>query len=118
MGRERQPCVYILASARHGTLYIRVTSNLLGRLFQHREKITEGFTSRYGVLRLVWFELHDTMDTAILREKRIKKWNRDWKVRMIEELNPEWDDLAIGLGLDALPAQVRPFRHSREGGNL
>ena len=97
--RERRPCVYILASGRHGTLYIGVTSDLLGRLVQHREGLIKGFTSRYGVVHLVWFQMADTMEAAITREKQMKKWNRDWKTRLIEETNPEWDDLAIGLGL-------------------
>jgi putative endonuclease len=118
MPRERQPCVYILASSRHGTTYVGVTSNLLGRIYQHREKHLSGFTSDHDVFRLVWFEQHETMDSAILREKRIKKWNRDWKIRLIEENNPEWLDLATSFGFE--PMQVKdkkPFRHSREGGN-
>jgi putative endonuclease len=104
-----QPCVYILASGRHGTLYIGVTSNLLGRIHQHREGLIKGFTSRYGIHRLVHYEMADTMEAAITREKQLKKWNRDWKLRLIEEGNLDWDDLAIGLGLP-------PFRHSRAGG--
>ena len=104
---ERQPCVYILASRRHGTLYIGVTSNLLGRLVQHREGLIAGFTSRYGVTRLVWFAMADTMEAAITREKQLKKWNRDWKARLIEEDNPDWDDLAVGLGLPR-PTILRP----------
>lgn len=102
--RERQPCVYMLASARHGTLYIGVTSDLLARMVQHRSGAFRGFTSRYGVTRLVWFQMADTLDAAITREKQLKKWNRDWKCRLIEESNPEWDDLAIGLGLAPLGA--------------
>ena len=94
----RQPCVYMLASGKHGTLYTGVTSNLLARLYQHREGLIEGFTSRYGVYRLVWFDMADTMEAAITREKQLKKWNRDWKLRLIEESNPEWLDLAINLG--------------------
>ncbi len=105
---DRQPCVYILASGKHGTLYIGVTSNLLGRLQQHREGLIKGFTSRYDVVRLVHYEMADTMDAAIAREKQLKKWNRDWKVILIERDNPEWDDLAIGLGLDPVSG-----RHSR-----
>ena len=100
--RERQPCVYILASGRNGTLYIGVTSDLLARLVQHREGLLKGFTSRYGVIRLAWFEMADTMAAAITREKQLKKWNRDWKCRLIERCNPEWDDLAISLGLPPL----------------
>ncbi len=93
-----QPCVYILASGRHSTLYIGVTSNLLGRIHQHREGLIKGFTSRYGIHRLVHYEIADTMEAAITREKQLKKWNRDWKLRLIEEGNLDWDDLAIGLG--------------------
>jgi len=104
-----QPCVYILASGRHGTLYIGVTSNLIGRVIQHREGLIPGFTSRYGVHRLVWYDVADTMEAAIVREKQLNKWNRDWKLRLIEQDNPGWDDLAIGLGL-------APHSHSREGG--
>ena len=96
---HRQPCVYILASGRHGTLYIGVTSNLLARLVQHREGLIPGFTSRYGVQRLVWYAVADTMVAAITREKQLKRWRRDWKLRLIEEHNPGWDDLALGLGL-------------------
>ena len=92
----KHPCVYILASGRHGTLYIGVTSNLPARIAQHREGLIPGFTSRYGVTRLVWFAVADTMDVAIGREKKMKKWNRDWKVRLIEEGNPQWADLTIG----------------------
>ncbi|MCW6535069.1 GIY-YIG nuclease family protein [Sphingomonas lycopersici] len=99
---ERQPCVYILASGRHGTLYIGVTSNLMARLVQHRDGLIEGFTTRYGVARLVWFQMADTMEAAIRREKQLKKWNRDWKLRLIEETNPNWVDLAVGLGFDPI----------------
>ncbi|MEH3046027.1 GIY-YIG nuclease family protein [Sphingomonas adhaesiva] len=95
----RHPYVYILASGRAGTLYVGVTSNLLNRLVQHREGLIEGFASRYGAVRLVWFEMADTMEAAITREKQLKKWNRDWKLRLIEESNPSWLDLAIDLGL-------------------
>ena len=97
------PCVYLLASHRNGTLYVGVTSNLLQRLHQHREGLLGGFTKDYGVHRLVWFEQHTTMEHAIVREKRIKKWNRAWKVRLIEDGNPDWCDLALELGFEALP---------------
>jgi len=90
---ERQPCVYILASSRNGTLYTGVTSDLIKRTWQHRKHLMDGFTKRYGVARLVWYELHVTMETAIRREKCIKKWNRAWKVRLIDETNPSWRDL-------------------------
>ena len=100
--RERQPCVYILASGRNGTLYIGVTANLIGRLMQHRAGRFAGFTSRYGVLRLVWYDAADTMEAAISVEKRIKKWPRDYKLNLIERDNPLWDDLAVSLGLPLL----------------
>ena len=101
MPRERNPMVYLLASARNGTLYAGVTSDLGQRVYQHREGAM-GFTARYGVKRLVWFEPHGTMEQAILREKRIKKWNRAWKLALIEAANPDWRDLAEDLGFDPL----------------
>ena len=91
--RAFQPAVYILASRRNGTLYIGVTSDLLGRVWEHRKGIGSDFTRRYGVFRLVWYELHETMEAAITREKRLKKWNRAWKLRLIETENPRWLDL-------------------------
>ena len=96
------PVVYLLASKRNGTLYVGVTSNLLARVHQHREGQVRGFTRDYGVKMLVWFEPHPTMDAAITREKRIKKWNRAWKLALIEADNPEWRDLAEDFGFDAL----------------
>jgi putative endonuclease len=90
---EKQPYVYLLASDRNGTLYVGVTSNLVARIWQHREHVVEGFSKRYKVTRLVWFEAHPTMESAIQREKQIKKWNRAWKVRLIDEMNPSWRDL-------------------------
>ena len=87
--RERAPAVYLLCSQRNGTLYLGVTSNLVQRVWQHREGLADGFTSKYGVHRLVWFEQHDEMESAILREKQIKKWNRAWKLDLIEKINPE-----------------------------
>ena len=90
---DKQPATYILASDRNGTLYIGVTSDLIGRVWQHREHVVKGFTSKYEVTRLVWYEMHGTMEEAITREKRIKKWNRDWKIRLIEDKNPYWNDL-------------------------
>jgi putative endonuclease len=99
---DRQPCVYILASKPRGTLYIGVTSNLPGRLYQHRIRTTPGFTSRYGVLRLVHYEALDDMYAAISREKQLKRWHRQWKINLIEERNPHWADLAISLGFDPL----------------
>lgn len=90
---HRQPAVYILASKRNGTLYVGVTSNLVQWVWQHREHLAEGFTKEHDVTRLVWFEMHDSMEAAISREKQIKKWNRAWKMRLIEEANPYWNDL-------------------------
>ena len=89
--------VYILASDVGGTLYTGVTNNLVGRAYTHRMKLAEGFTKKYNVTRLVYFEVFDDIENAIIREKRIKKWNRAWKVRMIEENNPHWDDLYPGI---------------------
>ena len=89
----KQPAVYILASQRNGTLYIGVTSDLVQRVWQHKNDVFEGFTKEYGVHMLVWYELHEDMETAIIREKRLKKWNREWKLRLIEEKNPEWKDM-------------------------
>jgi len=100
---ERQPCVYILARASHSTLYTGVTSNLPCRIHQHREEVTRGFTQRYGIKRLVWFEAHDTMESAILREKCVKRWSREWKYALIHEQNPTWRDLAEELGFGSLP---------------
>ena len=89
----KQLAVYILASERNGTLYTGVTSDLLARTWQHREHVVDGFTKRYNVTILVWYELHGSMDAAILREKQIKKWNRAWKLCLIQESNPRWNDL-------------------------
>jgi putative endonuclease len=90
MGR---PCVYILASKRNGTLYIGVTSDIAKRAWEHRSEAAEGFSQRYDVKHLVYAEFHDTMPDAILREKQMKKWRRGWKLRLIEESNPDWRDL-------------------------
>ena len=89
----RTPCVYILANRAHGTLYTGVTSNLVQRVWQHKGDLVEGFTKRYRVHRLVWFEAHASMDSAITREKGLKKWNRTWKIELIEKTNPTWADL-------------------------
>lgn len=89
----KQYYVYILASKKHGVLYIGVTSELIGRTWQHKEGVAEGFSKRYWVKRLVYFEVYDEVEQAILREKRLKKWNREWKILLIEEKNPEWRDL-------------------------
>ena len=85
--------VYILASAKHGTLYISVTNDLIRRVYQHKNKLIKGFTAHYDVVRLVWFEGHDNPTSAITREKELKKWRREWKVNLIERENPNWDDL-------------------------
>ena len=90
----KQPVVYILASKAHGTLYIGVTSNLAARIEAHRSGTVDGFTKQYGVHTLVYFEVHADMYEAIQREKRLKKWNRAWKIRLIEGMNPEWKDLS------------------------
>ena len=100
---EKHPCVYILARSSHGTLYTGVTSDLPARVWQHREGLVPGFTQRYGIKRLVWFERHETMDFAIQREKRIKRWLRDWKYALIHESNPTWRDLAEDFGFSPLP---------------
>jgi putative endonuclease len=92
-----QPCVYILASDRNGTLYTGVTSDLVKRAWEHKINAVEGFTEKYDVHMLVWFEQHETMESAISREKAIKKWERGWKLRLIEESNPEWRDLYPGI---------------------
>ena len=98
----RNPCVYILASRRNGTLYVGVTSDLVKRVWQHQNDFVAGFTREHGVHTLVWFEAHATMYSAITREKVIKRWKRDWKVRLIERANPEWHDLYPSItGLDS-----------------
>lgn len=102
MSRDVTPTVYILASKRNGTLYTGVTSAPLPRWHQHRTGQVRGFTRDYGVKMLVWFEQHATMEQAILREKRIKKWNRTWKLELIERSNPDWRDLADDFGLEPL----------------
>ncbi|UWU80110.1 GIY-YIG nuclease family protein [Bradyrhizobium huanghuaihaiense] len=89
--------VYILASKKHGTLYIGVTNDLVRRVYEHRTKAVPGFTTRYGVNKLVLFEIYDDAAVAIAREKELKKWRRDWKTRLIEEQNPNWDDLYPGI---------------------
>jgi putative endonuclease len=90
---QRSYWVYILASRIGGTLYIGITSDLIRRVYQHREQQTPSFTKRYGVTRLVYFEQYDDPENAIRREKRLKKWDRAWKIRLIEQDNPNWDDL-------------------------
>ena len=90
---DKVPCVYVLASRRNGTLYVGVTSDLPRRIWEHKTDSVGGFTRRYGVHTLVWYEVHETMSSAIAREKTIKRWNRRWKLELIERLNPDWRDL-------------------------
>ncbi len=103
----KRPAVYILASRRNGTLYIGVTSDLAVRVWQHRNDVVEGFTKKYDVHMLVYFELHDDMESAIIREKRLKKWSRAWKLRLIEEMNPDWNDLYESILESQLTPQIR-----------
>ena len=93
----RLPCVYILASRPNGTLYVGVTSDLAKRIWEHKNDMVPGFTKRYNVHILVWYELHDTMPLAIAREKAIKEWKRKWKLELIEGENPRWEDLSKTL---------------------
>ncbi|HET7831463.1 MAG TPA: GIY-YIG nuclease family protein [Gallionella sp.] len=93
----KQPCVYLLASRRNGTLYVGVTSDLVRRIWEHKNHVVPGFTDKYGVESLVWYEVHETMESAIQREKAIKEWKRAWKLRLIEERNPNWEDLYVSL---------------------
>ena len=89
----RIPCVYILANKPYGTLYIGVTSNLVRRVWEHKNDFVAGYTRRYRVHRLIWHEVHESMESAISREKALKKWNRAWKIELIEKSNPKWIDL-------------------------
>ena len=86
------PCVYILASKRNGTLYVGVTSNLPKRIWEHKNNLVAGFTQKYHVHQLVWYEIHDEMESAIMREKQLKRWNRAWKIDLIEKTNQDWTD--------------------------
>lgn len=94
---EKQPCIYILASKKNGTLYIGVTSNLPKRIWQHKNNLVDGFTAKYNIHQLVWYEQHNTLETAIQKEKQMKNWKREWKVNVIEASNPEWIDLYDGI---------------------
>ena len=94
----KQPAVYILASARNGTLYTGVTSALVQRVWQHKEHLVDGFATRHGADQLVWYEIHERMESAILREKQIKAWKRQWKIELIEQANPYWRDLWPDVG--------------------
>jgi putative endonuclease len=89
--------VYILASGRNGTLYVGVTSDLIKRVWQHREGLAEGFTKKYGTKDLVWYEVHENAEAAIAREKQLKKWQRKWKIELIEVMNPYWNDLYASI---------------------
>ncbi len=102
MPKERNPCVYILASGHYGTLYVGVTSDLIRRLWHHREGNTPGFTKNYAVFSLVHFEMFADMERAIAREKQLKNWHRQWKINLINAANPEWRDLAVSLGFEPL----------------
>jgi putative endonuclease len=93
----KQPAVHILASKRNGTLYICVTSELVRRIWEHKNNMVEGFTKRYNIHRLVWYELHESMESAIIREKRLKNWKRKWKLELIESSNPNWRDLYYSI---------------------
>jgi putative endonuclease len=93
MAWEKQPCVYLLAGKRNGTLYVGVTSDLVKRVWEHKNDLVEGFTAKYGVHLLVYYEMHADMLGAITREKQIKKWDRSWKLKLVERNNPEWKDL-------------------------
>ena len=93
----KYPCVYILASEKNGTLYTGVTSDIVQRIYQHKHKLVEGFTKKYDVNLLVYYEQHAVMETAIIKENQIKKWNRQWKMNLIERDNPDWLDLYDSL---------------------
>jgi putative endonuclease len=90
---NKQPAVYVLASKRNGTLYVGVTSDLIKRVWEHKNNVVKGFTERYSVHQLVWYELHETMESAIRKEKMLKNWKRVWKLELIERSNPNWQDL-------------------------
>jgi putative endonuclease len=94
---NKQPAVYILASKRNGTFYTGVTSDLVKRIWEHKNNMVGGFTKRYNVHRSVWYELHENMESAITREKRLKNWKRKWKMKLIEGSNPEWLDLYVRI---------------------
>ena len=89
--------VYLLASDRYGTLYVGLTTDLARRVWEHKNKVVPGFTAKYGVDRLMWFEIHDNHEAALRREKQIKEWKRDWKINLIERDNPNWEDLYPSL---------------------
>ncbi|MRR17843.1 MAG: GIY-YIG nuclease family protein [Deltaproteobacteria bacterium] len=93
----KQPAVYMMASQKNGTLYIGVTSNLVKRVWEHKNDLVEGFTKRYKIDHLVWYEFHANIDSAIEREKNLKEWKRAWKLKLIEMQNPQWNDLYNGI---------------------
>lgn len=115
---EKIPVVYLVASRRNGTVYTGVTSDLLGRIHRHRNKTFRGFTAEYAVDRLVWFEVHNEMVSAISREKRIKEWKREWKLALIEKENPAWRDLAEDFGFEPLPDPEPSSRRRPEPGAM
>ncbi len=94
---NKEPCVYLLVSRRNGTFYVGVTSDLIKRVWEHKNGLVEGFTKRYNVHQIVWYETHPNMESAIVREKAIKEWKRQWKLELIESMNPEWRDLFDAL---------------------
>jgi putative endonuclease len=113
---ERCGFVYMLANRKQGTLYIGVTSDLMRRMSEHRQGLIPGFTDEHGVKRLVWIEQFGEIESAISREKLLKKWHRAWKIRLIEAENPDWDDLAVALlGFEPLPANALQKRDSGDG---
>ena len=93
----KQPAVYIMSNRKNGVLYVDVTSNLIQRAYQHQQHIVKGFTDRYNLETLVWYELHETMESAIQREHTMKHWRRQWKIELIEKMNPEWRDLWLEI---------------------
>jgi putative endonuclease len=104
MRNDFQPTTYIMANRKNGTTNVGVTSNLMNRIEQHRTGHFGGFSNEHGTHKLVWYEQHMEMSSAILREKQLKKWNRQWKINMIEETNPDWNDLAEDMGFPSLPS--------------
>ena len=95
--KKNQYYIYILANKKNGTLYIGITSNLVKRAYEHKNNIIDGFTKKYNIHKLVYYEITDDIESAIRREKQLKKWNRKWKINLIEKNNPEWIDLYYGL---------------------
>jgi putative endonuclease len=94
---KKLPCVYIITNKKNGTLYVGVTTRLQQRIWQHKEKVIDGFSKQYGLNMLVYYELHDSVESAIVREKQLKKWNRQWKLKLINRMNLEWRDLYLDL---------------------